>query len=68
MHLKKTEHNNISNTVKNIITSSNDDESMCKQALWLAPAPPACTPNHNNNNTINFYKQKSSSHDGYRLL
>ena len=41
---------------------------MCKQALWLAPAPPACTPNHHNNNAINYYKQKASSRDGYRLL
>ena len=23
---------------------------MCKQALWLAPAPPACTPNHQKHN------------------
>ena len=41
---------------------------MCKQALWLAPAPPACTPIHHNHNAINYYKQKASSHDGYRLL
>ena len=34
---------------------------MCKQALWLAPAPPACTPNHHNHNAINYYKQNSSS-------
>ena len=26
---------------------------MCKQALWLAPAPPASTPNHHNHNAIN---------------
>ena len=64
----KTEHNNISNTVKSIIASKNYNESMCKHALWLAPAPPACTPNHHNNNAINCYKQKASSHDGYRLL
>ena len=57
MHLK-TKHNNILNTAKNIIKSSNDNESMCKQALWLAPAPPACTPNHNNHNAITYYKQK----------
>ena len=59
MHLK--EHNNISNIDKSIITSSKDNESMCKQVLWLAPAPPACTPSHHNHNVINNYKQKSSS-------
>ena len=64
----KTEHNNISDTAKSIIASSKDNESMCKQVLWLAPAPPACTPNHHNHNSINHNKQKSSSHDGYRLL
>ena len=40
---------------------------MCKQALWLVPAPPARTPNHHNHNAINYYKQKSNSHDSYRL-
>ena len=41
---------------------------MCKQALWLAPAPPASTPNHYNYKAINYPKQKSSSYDGYKLL
>ena len=43
------------------IASSKDNESMCKQALWLAPAP-ARTPNHHNHNAIKYYKQKSNSH------
>ena len=30
----------VSNAVKSILASSKDNESMCKQALWLAPAPP----------------------------
>ena len=34
---------------------------MCKQALWLAPAPPACTPIHHNHNAINYYKQQVDS-------
>ena len=41
---------------------------MCKQALWLAPVPPASTPNHYNHKAINYHKQKSSSYDGYKLL
>ena len=61
----KIEQNNISNTVKSIITSSKDN---ALQALWLMPAPPARTPNHHNQNAINKYKQKSSSHDSYGLL
>ena len=28
---------------------SKDNESMCKQALWLVPAPPACTLNYHSN-------------------
>ena len=66
MHLK-TEHN-ISNTVKSTIVSSKDNESVCQQALWLAPAPPACTPNDHSNNANKYYKKATSSHEGYRLL
>ena len=49
---------NISNTIKSIITSSKDNESMCKQALWLTPAP-ARTPNHHNHNAMNYHMQNT---------
>ena len=45
-----------------------DNEHLCKQVLWLAPVPPACTPNYRRNNAIKYYKQESSSQSGYTLV
>ena len=69
----KTQHYNafeslniiLQKTVKSAIASSKDIESVCKQASWLAPAHPACTPNYHRNNAINYFEQKSSSYNGH---
>ena len=34
---------------------------MCKQALRLAPAPPACTPNHHNHKVVGFSSQRRTT-------
>ena len=60
--LQCTERLNITfQILKGTIASLKDNESMGKQALWLAPAPPARTPNYHINDAIGYFKQASST-------